>query len=219
MTSLRTRFLALFLAAGAALAVVTFVVSDRASRRIAGHFATRYAAREALLQQSRLGALVEREVALAEKLADDPVLRRWAVREHDPVLEAQAMAQLESYRRAFRAGSFFVALEGSRTYRVYDPAPGSETVRTTTLRADVPADGWYFEALRQTQPFTLNVDVNATLDAVKVWINVVLRDDAGRPIGVGGTGIDLSDFLARLQPRDDGDARNILVDAQGVVQA
>lgn len=219
LRSLRTRFLALFLAAGAALALVTFAVFDRAARQIAGHFATRYAEREALLQQSRVSALVEREVALATKLADDPLLRRWATHEEDRALEAQAMAQLESYRRAFRTGTFFIALDGTRSYYVYDPSPAHPGVRRTTLRPGVPSDRWYFEALRRREPFLLNVDANTTLGAVKVWINVVLRDDAGRAVGVGGTGIDLSEFLDQLRSRGPADAQSVLVDRQGILQA
>lgn len=217
-TSLRTRFLWLFLGAGLALAGLTFVVFESTARAIASHYATRYATREALLQQSRVRALVEREVALAVKLADDPTLRNWAAREGDPALRALAMQDLESYRRAFRSRSYFVALHGSLSYLVYDPKPGVEAVRTTRLTAGAPSDRWYFETLQRDRAFELNVDRNVTLDAVKVWVNVVMRDRAGRPMGIAGTGIDLTDFLDRLHSGD-GEARTMLVDGRGIVEA
>jgi len=53
---------------------------------------------------------------------------------------------------------------------------------------------------------------------VKVWVNVVMRDRAGRPLGIGGTGIDLGDFLDRLNSGG-GEARTILLDGRGIVEA
>lgn len=147
------------------------------------------------------------------------MLRRWARREKDTEAAAAALEQLESYRRAFRDQSFFLALESSRTYYVYDGAPDQRRVRAVPLRPDSPADRWYFEALRRGSPYGLNVDVNATLGAVKVWINVLLRDADGTALGVGGSGIDVSDFLAEAASSAASGAPTILVDRRGVLQA
>lgn len=191
-----------------------------AARDVAHHFAAQFATREALLQQSRVRALVERETALAVKLADDPAILAWAAREDDPAVRDLALVELESYRRAFRSQSYFVALHRSLTYRVFDATPGVEAVKTTRLTPGEPTDRWYFETIHRDSdaPFQLNVDRNTTLNAVKVWVNVVMRDRAGRPLGIAGTGIDLTDFLDKLQAGG-GDARTILVDGRGIVEA
>jgi hypothetical protein len=129
------------------------------------------------------------------------------------------MEQLESYRRSFTDHSYFIAPLASRHYYIHNSGPGDDRVQVTTLSPDLPADAWYFETLRTVDGFALNVDYDRLIQAAKVWINVVLRDQAGRKIGVGGTGIDISDFVKSILQPADGRAVTILVDRAGVIQA
>lgn len=87
------------------------------------------------------------------------------------------------------------------------------------MSPDLPSDAWYFETLRTVESFALNVDYDRLIQAAKVWINVVLRDHEGRKIGVGGTGIDITDFMKSILQPADSRTITILIDRTGVIEA
>jgi sigma-B regulation protein RsbU (phosphoserine phosphatase) len=182
-------------------------------------FATRFAATQALLEKNRILSRIDREIALAQKLVDDPVLVRWAKAEEDPAVKALAMQELQSYRRVFAAHSYFLALDGSRHYYIFNSDPDVERLQVTTLSPKIPADAWYFEALRSVDSFALNVEYDRTIQAARVWINAIIRDSAGAKIGIGGTGIDISDFIREVLKPEEKDVTTILVDRLGIIQA
>jgi serine phosphatase RsbU (regulator of sigma subunit) len=199
-----------------ALTVVGFLLSVRSIDLV---FAVRFAQSQALLEKNRILSRIDREVALATKLADDPIVRLWAVSEDDPRLKPLAMEELESYRRSFTDHSYFIAPLPSRHYYIHDSKSPNDQVQVTTLNPELSADAWYFAALQNVESFALNVDFDRVIQAAKVWINVVLRDSSGRKIGICGTGIDITEFVRSiLRPADSADT-TILVDRAGVIQA
>jgi serine phosphatase RsbU (regulator of sigma subunit) len=198
-----------------ALTVLGFLLSVRGLDVL---FAGRFAQTQALLEKNRILSRIEREVALALKLADDPIIRLWAVGE-DPSLKSLAMAELESYRRSFTDHSYFIAPLATRRYYIHNSSSANDQVQVTTLDPGLASDQWYFDTLRTVDSFALNVDYDRVIQAAKVWINVVLRDQAGRKIGVGGTGIDITDFVKSILQPSDSRTVTILVNRDGVIQA
>ncbi|WP_194740046.1 hypothetical protein, partial [Pseudomonas aeruginosa] len=51
-----------------------------------------------------------------------------------------------------------------------------------------PEDAWYFNTLRNSAAYNINVNVDSKLNLTKVWFNLVIRDQ-GRPIGLAGSGL------------------------------
>jgi phosphoserine phosphatase RsbU/P len=198
------------------LTVVAFLLS---ARGMIAAFGTRFAVTQALLEKNRVLSRIDREVALAEKLVDDPLLVRWATAEKDPALRALAMEELESYRRVFASHSYFIALDRSKHYYVYDSSAAVKGLQLATLSAATPADKWYFDTLRAVESFALNLDYNRTINSIRVWINAVIKDKTGAKIGIGGTGIDLSDFLTEVLQSGQKDVTTILVDRAGAIEA
>jgi len=199
-----------------AVTVVGFLLSVRSLDSV---FAARFAQTQALLEKNRILSRIDREVALAMKLADDPIVRLWAVAEDDQRLRSLAMGQLESYRRSFTDHSYFIAPLATRHYFIHNSSSPNDQVQVTTLNPDLPSDRWYFDTLRTVESFALNVDYDRLIAAAKVWINVVIRDEAGRKIGVGGTGIDITDFMKSILQPADSRTITILVDRSGAIQA
>ncbi|MCX7634611.1 MAG: SpoIIE family protein phosphatase [Syntrophales bacterium] len=197
-----------------ALTVAAFYLGIQ---RIIALFGTKYAVNQALLEKNKVLSVIDREVALALKLADDPLIRRWCKEENNRALKQQAMAHLESYRKTFRSQSFFIALRTSGHYYVYDRE--KKAIGMTTLDRHNPADRWFFHTLQEVDTFGLNVDYNALLNVAKVWINAVLKDTGGQRIAVVGTGIDLSDFFQEIMAARTEGVMTILVDERGIIQA
>jgi serine phosphatase RsbU (regulator of sigma subunit) len=219
MRSLKGRLaigvLAIYAAAGI-LILGAFLVS---ARSIADAFGRRFAEEHALLDRSRILMPLEREVALARKLADSELLKRWCREEGNPELRAQALAELESYRRFFSDKSWFFAVDASRHYyfnNAQDAFRGRE-LRYTLDPAD-PTMAWYPEAIRTIDTYSLHVDSSEQLGLLKVWINVIVKD-GNRKLGLAGTGLDLSGFARDLvQGREKG-VMTILLDRKGFLQA
>ena len=216
--SLRATFILTITLVYCAVGVLTVAAFLLSARGLTLVFATRFARTEALLEKNRILARIDREVALAQKLADDPQVQRWAVNEADPSLRRLALEQLESFRRAFSDHSYFIAPLASRHYFIRDPAHG-DALQVTTLEPQNASDAWYFDTLRTVNDFALNVDYDRVIQSTKVWINVIMRDDRGVKIGITGTGIDISSFLKEVLQSEDPNAAAILVDRAGTIEA
>jgi sigma-B regulation protein RsbU (phosphoserine phosphatase) len=196
--------------------VIGFLLSAQSLNLV---FASRFARTQALLAKNKILSRIDREVALAQKLADDPIVRLWAVDEDNQRVKTLAMDQLESYRRSFADHSYFFAPLASLHYYIHNSSSRDDTVQVTTLSPTLPADRWYFDTLKSVESFALNVDYDRLIEATKVWINVILRNDGGQKIGIGGTGIDITDFLKTILEPAESNAITILVDRAGVIQA
>ena len=201
----------------AVAATGTFVVFTLSAREASNRYASRFAVSQSLLEKERILSLVDRELALSLKLADDPALRSWMLDEGDAALAMAAEAQMESYRRFLRDGAWFVAVRKSGSYYVRTPATAA--VARTRLESTVPGDRWFYDALAKDQDYTLNVDHNDLLDENRVWINVLVRDDAGNAIGLAGCGMDLTAFLDALVGHKDTGIATVIVDRAGKIMA
>ncbi|MEI8190325.1 MAG: HAMP domain-containing protein [candidate division NC10 bacterium] len=208
--------LAIYVATGVLLLVGFEAVLTRVTERLG----TVVARMQVLANKSLIREPLTREIALARQLAASPLLQSWARDEDNPRLRSQALAELESFRRRLSSGTWFYAID--RTLHYYfndaqDSHAGKELAYT--LDPSRPSDAWYFATRERVTDYALNVSPSEQLDLVKVWVNVVMRDAAGRPLGIVGSGIDLSDFLRRFIDRGDLGVENILVDQELYVQA
>jgi sigma-B regulation protein RsbU (phosphoserine phosphatase) len=199
-----------------ALTVAAFLVT---ARGVANAFARRFAEKSALLDKARVLAPIEREVALARKLADSDVMRAWCRAEDDPAARTAALAELASFRRAFADHSYFFVPATSRHYyfnNAADEFRGREL--SYTLEPGDPDNTWYFDTMATVPEFALHVDSSQHLGLLKVWINVVVQDH-GRKVGLAGTGVDLSAFMRETTQGGDRAVTTVLVDRKGVLQA
>lgn len=206
---------AIYLITGAAALGVFLLVMGNITRGLGEEFATQYALR----QRDRLLAPIQRELALAQKLADSPLLKRWAQDEENPDLRAAALAELDSYRRHFADHSYFMVLDASKNYYFNDAAnryQGQEYRHT--LHPDTPTDAWYFATLAQTADFHLNVDYDTPLDVYKLWFNIVIRE-GDKKLGVGGAGLELDRFIKIALSEDRPGAHTLLLDEVGAIKA
>ena len=217
MKTLKGKFILIIGLVYVIIGSLTFATFYLAADRIIRNFGTKFAVQRSLLEKNKILSVIDREVALALKLADDPVLKRWCENEEDPTLRGLAFEQLESYRKTFREQSYFIAAAKSKRYYVYDTK--EQKLDFTLLSEQNPADMWFFETLAKVDSFALNVDYSRILHDIRVWINAVMKDEHGRKIGVGGTGIDITDFIDEIIRSKDQGVSTILIDRTGAIQA
>lgn len=215
--SLTAKFIALTILVSLMVALVTLVVFQAGTGRIINDMAQRFCTKEALLERNKVASIIDREVVLARKMADDLTLRRWATDEDNPELRRQALHELESYRRLFRDRSFFIALADSRHYYFSNARNGR--VEMSLLDPAKADDGWFFEGLRSISGYALNLDYNPTQGETKVWFNAVMTGADGTRIGICGGGISLGNFLNEIVFSNEKGLKTILVDRAGVIKA
>jgi signal transduction histidine kinase len=218
--SLRSRFtlimLALFLATGA----IALWLVNRVTNEIVASLADRFAVRQALLDRERILAPIMTEVTLARQMAASPLLRSWARAETNPDLKRFALAELDSYRKLFRDGSWFFVIDASKHYYFNNREDGFRGRELTqTLSPANPADSWYFGVAKKPGRYQLNPDTNPVLGTTKIWFNVPVRGEGGKLLAVAGSGIDISEFVKLLVQETEPDLYAVLINGNGAIQA
>jgi len=169
--------------------------------------------------KARVQGFMGRELALARRLARSAPVRRWARHEQNPSARRAAMAELEFFRELFASHSYFVVLAGSGHYYFRGPDDDSAGPKITqTLSHEDPKDSWFFATLDSAAPYHLNVDYNRELGKTRVWFNVVMPGTA-EPLGVAGTGVDITRFIRQFVRTEEEGLHAILVDHKGAIQA
>ncbi|MBJ6726443.1 SpoIIE family protein phosphatase [Geomesophilobacter sediminis] len=217
--SLRSKFILVILVISAVIGLATLFAFDTSISRIIAEMALRFGTKQALLEKNKIISLINREVALAQKMADDVSVKQWAAHEESPSLRREALTELESYRRFFHDKSFFVALKKTGHYYLYNEHDGNGRVEMVQLDPAQGHDRWFFDGLRTIDGCALNLDYNATLKEAKVWFNAVMRDDRGNKTGICGGGINVSDFLKETVYSSEKGLSTILIDRNGVIEA
>ncbi|MDE2624586.1 MAG: GGDEF domain-containing protein, partial [Betaproteobacteria bacterium] len=174
--------------------------------------------RQVLFDKYRTFSPLTREIALARKLAVEPALLRMAQDESDPAARRAGLAVLESYRARFADRSVFAALAASGHYYFNDAASDYQGAELRyDLSRDNPSDRWFFATITEGKPYQLNISRDSHLQVTKVWINVLLRS-GDRVLGVVGTGMNLSEFIAQTVNITQEGIHNFFIDENLAIQ-
>lgn len=217
--SLKTRLLGL----AAALMIIASVASWLAYRELSDDIIERWGQQVAEIQvrydSARLLQSLEREIGLARQMADSSTLVNWATSPEDQALQSDAIREMESFRSNFRDNSYFVALRDSRRY--YYNNANNEFANDQfryILDPDKPEDAWFFQLIEEGRNFHLNVNPDTELGVTKLWIDVLMRDEEDRIVGMVGTGLDLDAFLQDIVDIDQEGITTLFVDYNGAIQ-
>ena len=136
----------------------------------------------------RLATSINNELPLVIKLGDTPVIRQYFLNPSDPYLTERALAEFELYRGHFRTGLIFWINDVDKIFYFTGNEP-------YLMEPDHPENYWYNLTLFHTQTHNLNINYNPELQQINLWINVPVFDDVtGMPLGMLGTGINLTEF-------------------------
>lgn len=168
--------------------------------------------------KQRLLTPVTRELALSQRLTDSQTLRQWLAHPADVRARHFFFQEAEGYRKAFSDHSYFVADIGRRSYFFNDTkTPYSEKARQI-FDPKNPADAWFFGSVKNTENYNINVDFNPKRHETKVWINVLLREGQ-RKVAIGGTGLDLTQFLKTFVSGKERGVTPMILGSGGAIQA
>jgi len=140
------------------------------------------------LERLKLQASVNSEIAIALKMADSPLIRRYFSNPSNPELEILAFDEFKAYRRAFTVKSVFWMNDIDKLFYTDDLEP-------FILDPKNPENYWYLMTLYETENYNFNINYNPDLNVTNLWINAPVFNNDKKPIGIVGTGINLSEFI------------------------
>jgi len=130
------------------------------------------------------------EIALTKKLASSPTIIRFFKNPDDPDERERAFAEFQSYKDAFSSNMVFWANDVDKEF-------WSDMKYSYTVDPKNPDDYWYNLTLYKTDVYNFNINYNAEMDMTCLWLNAVVKDEKGKPIGMAGTGIELDNFIGK----------------------
>ena len=151
------------------------------------------------IQRINLEASVNGEIAIALKMATSPLIVHYFQNPADPELEKTAFEEIAGYRQAFAANSVFWV--NDRDKKFY-----SDDAYVVTLDVKDPNNYWYLMTLNETEKYNFNINYNPDLKVTNLWINAVVFGPNHKPIGIVGTGIQLTSFVDSIYKNYRGSA-------------
>ena len=158
----------------------------------------------------KLEASVNGEIALAMKMADSPLIKRYFLNPGDPELEKIAFEEIAGYRRAFAGNNVFWVNDIDKKF--YSDDAYAFTVNTADSN-----NYWYLMTLNETEKYNFNINYNPDLDVTNLWINAPVFGDNRKAIGMLGTGIDLSAFVDSIYKQYTGDGALYFFNGDGEI--
>ena len=131
---------------------------------------------------------VNKEMALSEKMVLSPVIRKYMKDPSDPEWHDIGLAELRSYEERFASKLSFWISDADKHYF-------ANCEDKYVLDVNESGSEWYPISLNAEGNYTFYVDFEKSLNATFLWVNGIVRDDDGTPLGLAGTGVPLSDFI------------------------
>ncbi|MDR0320639.1 MAG: methyl-accepting chemotaxis protein [Treponema sp.] len=167
-------------------------------------------ARDVEAERIQLEASVNGEIAIAMKMADSPIIQRYFANPTNAELERTAFEEIAGYRRAFAGNSVFWVNDVDKGFY-------SDDAYSHTLDINDPNNYWYLMTLNQSEKYNFNINYNPDLDVTNLWINAPVHDSRRRPIGILGTGINLSAFIDSIYKNYSGKATLYFFNMEGEI--
>jgi len=140
------------------------------------------------IERIKLESSVSGEIAIAMKMADSPLIKRYFQNPDDPALEQIAFEEIAGYRRAFAANTVFWVNDIDKKFY-------SDDAFAFVMDPYDPVNSWYFMTVNETEKYNFNINYNPDLNKTNLWINAPVFNNTGKALGMLGTGIDLSAFI------------------------
>jgi len=140
------------------------------------------------IERLKLEKSVSGEISIALKMADSPLIRRYFTNPANAELEKMAFDEIAAYRKAFTSNSIFWINDSDKIFYT-DGHP------VYTLDPANPFNYWYRMTLYETDVYNFNINYNPDLNTTNLWINAPVFDENRKPIGIVGSGIEISAFI------------------------
>jgi len=143
------------------------------------------------IKRMNLENSVNNEIHIVMKMAHSPLIKSYFTNPNDSKLKEIALKEIADYRSAFSSNSVFWVNDNDKKFY----SDNSDSVSTYLLDPQNPDSYWYNMTLYETEKYNFNINYNPELKVTNLWINAPVFDETDKPIGMLGTGINLSAFI------------------------
>ncbi|MDR1396960.1 MAG: response regulator [Desulfarculales bacterium] len=148
----------------------------------------------------RLATAVNSELALVFKMADSKLIQRYFTDPGNQTLKDAAVEEFAAYRRNFKNNSIFWINDIDKLFY-------SDDGKSYLVDPARPENYWYNLTLYKTEKYNFNINYNPELQQINLWVNapvfLTMEDGSKKPIGMLGTGINLTDFISSVYHEPD----------------
>jgi signal transduction histidine kinase/CheY-like chemotaxis protein len=195
------------------IGVVTFFII---SLKISYDNISRMTESAAETSKLRISELMSNELVLCTKLTGMPIIQEYFMNPSDEETRTAAFREFDSYRGEY-AGEKLVFW-----CNAVDKIFHSSYAAPYVVNPAKPENYWYNRTLYNTDLYWFNVNYNPELDIVGLWINAPVYSvnsfhEDSEPIGMLGTGIDLSRFIDEIYADISGEAEVMMFNRTGEI--
>ncbi|MDR2594212.1 MAG: diguanylate cyclase [Fibromonadaceae bacterium] len=151
------------------------------------------------IERLKLEASLNSQITLALKMANSPLIQRYFLNPTDTELQKIALEELAEYRKTFASNSIFWVNDIDKKF--YSDESYAYTVDTADTN-----NYWYMMTFNGKEKYNFNINYNPDLNVTNLWINALVFDSHHKPIGIVGTGVNLSDFIDTVYQKYSGTA-------------
>ena len=134
---------------------------------------------------------VQKEMILSEKMVTSAVIREYMKDPSNPKWHDIGLKELSSYEKMFKSKLSFWISDKDKQYF-------ANCEYKYTLDPSLPENSWYKQNLEAGGNYSFYVDYEVALKSTFLWINGIVRDEKGTPLGLAGTGIPLTQFINEI---------------------
>ena len=149
-------------------------------------------------ERTKLETSVNSKIAIILKMAESPLIVRYFDNPANPDLKDITFEEIAAYFRALSESVFWIN-DSDKLFYFGDREP-------YVLNPDLPENYWYNMTLYDTETYNFNINYNPDLNVINLWINAPVFNKKHKPIGMVGSGVDVSVFLRKIFEMHDGKA-------------
>lgn len=161
------------------------------SRSVFNKNAGEYLLNTTELKTLRLESELANQLSIVKQMAKTSAVVRFMEEPENPDYRDAGLADLESYRSSFSSENIFWV--SARDLKFY-----SDMNYVYTLNPDDSEQYWFNMTMYETDVYNFNINYNPALGYSSLWINAVVRNESGEPVGVAGTAIPLEGVFDNL---------------------
>ena len=130
------------------------------------------------------------QLTLVLQMMKMPSIIEYLQNPDDPKIKEAAFKDLTTFKESFKSKSIFWVSDANHEF-------WSDMQYSYIVHPENPDEYWYNMTMYETDVYNFNINYNPSLKQTNLWVNGVIKVD-GKPIGVIGTGIPLTDMINEM---------------------
>ena len=135
-------------------------------------------------------AAMNEQLTLVRQMMKMPSIKDYLINPNDPAAREAAFRDFDSFKDSFISKSIFWVSDVNHEF-------WSNMEYGYVVDPENPNEYWYKMTMYETEEYNFNINYNPSLKTTNLWVNAVVRDN-GKPIGIVGTGIPLTNMIRAI---------------------